>query len=152
MKLRVCLFALAFSLAAVCNSSAAPLAYGNYYDESATMFCSSAATCQLVFGQTPSDKLVMIRNVNCAIRSGIPVNSGYLLISTTVGGATISRWLPLPIPSPIVAGNSYATNLESGGRLLIGPGRFPTLSFNATAATDISLICTISGDLIAPVQ
>jgi hypothetical protein len=114
MKFRAFLFAFTgFALIPSGSSSAAPLVYGNYYDETAQVTCSSNSFCRLNFSQSPTDKLVMIRKLNCAVNSTNSLAEGYLYISTTNGGPQIQRNLPLPIPPAPLIGGTYWTNLES---------------------------------------
>lgn len=152
MQLRLSQIALALiGLMIGGSSSAAPLSYGAYYDETGVSNCG-ASLCRLNFSQTPTDKLVMVRKVNCAITSSSPVYQGFLFIATTNGGAAISRNLPLPIAAPIaISGGNYATNLESDIHWLIGQGRFPGLAFVTSVTANIGVSCTITGDLIDPI-
>lgn len=153
MKVRALLLTLAgFILITGGSSSAASLAYGNYYDETVSERCENAYLCQLNFSQTPTDRLVMIRKVNCQIHSTSPVEQGFLGIGTAYGGGGgIRRYLPLPIPSP-VAGSSYQTNFESDSHWLVGQGRFPFIQMNSVPRGTYSILCTITGDLVAPIQ
>lgn len=151
MQFRAFLVALAGVSFVTGSSSAAPLRYGSYYDESAEVDCTSASICQLFLGQTPTDKLVMFRKVNCSITSSSPVISGHLGI-TKSNGDVIPRFIPLPVPSP-VAGTTYQTNFESDIHWLVGQGRFPFIDFfTLVAANRFYFACTITGDLVDPIQ
>ncbi|MBR0721182.1 hypothetical protein JQ612_18585 [Bradyrhizobium manausense] len=152
MQLHVLLFALAgFALVTGGNSSAAPVRYGNYYDETADVFCSTVTTCRLNFSQTPTDKLVMLRKLNCNISTTSTLFQALLHIATTNGGLGIARSLPLPVPGPIAVGTATTTNFESDIHWLIGQGRFPYVDFDIAAQANIIVNCTMTGDLIDPI-
>lgn len=152
MKFRALLLALAgFTVVTGGSSSAAPLTYGSYYDETMQLYCNTGTVCRINFGQTPADKLLMIRKINCQLQTSVRVTQGNLFIATTNGGQEIQRSLPLPIPSP-VAGSTYVTNFESDAHWLVGQGRFPYLYFYANGLTDWNTWCTITGDLVTPIQ
>ncbi|MGY8711090.1 hypothetical protein RAD16_35630 [Bradyrhizobium sp. 18BD] len=152
MKFRVLQVALAgLALITGGSASAAPLVYGAYYDETNGRTCSATSNCRLDFSQSPTNKLVLFRKVNCYISSTSPLYAGILGIATTFGGDPIYRFLPLPIPAPLYVGSHYYTNFEADIRWLMGQGRFPYLEFVATSAT-FNISCTIVGDLIDPVS
>jgi hypothetical protein len=153
MQFRVLIFALAgFALISGGRSSAAPLVYGTYYDETVQFGCGSP-NCQLTFSQTPTDKLLMVRKINCyAYGAGAPAVA-WLAIATTFGGGQIQRTLPLPISSVTLGGASYAS-VAADIHWLVGQGRFPFITFilPAVASPNSSMSCTIVGDLLDPIQ
>lgn len=137
-----------------CGASAAPLSYGDYYDESASSVnCSGNNTCRVNFSQTPADKLVMIRKLNCGIGSSTPVSQGFLLIATTNGGSFVSRNMPLPIPSVTsTIGGNYYVNFDAEIHWLIGQGRFPVVQIQTYGPSSVQMNCTLTGDLVDPIQ
>lgn len=153
MRFRVLQVALAgLALVTGGSASAAPLVYGAYYDETNGRTCNATGSCRLDFSQSPTNKLVMFRKVNCYIFSTGPLYSGILAIATTFGGDPIQRFLPLPIPASVYAGSNYYTNFEADIHWLMGQGRFPYLQFASTSASaNFNISCTIVGDLIDPI-
>ncbi|HEV2159480.1 hypothetical protein [Bradyrhizobium sp.] len=137
-----------------CGASAAPLSYGGYYDETAgSLNCAGGNTCRVNFSQTPADKLVGIRKLNCAIGSTTPVTQGFLFAATTNGGPPLPRQLPLPIPSVASAiGGNYYVNFEADAHWLIGQGRFPFVQIQTFGSSTVQMNCTVTGDLVDPIQ
>lgn len=136
------------------GASAAPLSYGGYYDETiGNIVCSAGTICRVNFSQTPANKLVMIRKLNCAISATTPVIEGYLMVATTNGGGSIGRNVPLPIPSVTsMIGNAHFVNFEADIHWLIGQGRFPFVQITTYLNSDAQLKCTLTGDLVDPIQ
>lgn len=137
------------------GASAAPLAYGNYYDETASVVCGGGVnSCALYFSRTPLDKLVMVRQLKCYITSGTPATAAFLNIATAANGVgTIARNLPLPIPANIQQiGGGYNTSIDTDIHWLIGQGRFPWFYVQTFGPTTIGVNCTIVGDLIDPIS
>ena len=137
------------------GASAAPLSYGEYYDETASNLvgCSAGNPCRINFSQTPADKLVMIRKLNCAIAATAPVAQGFLNVATTNGGGSLGRNVPLPIPSVTsTIGGTYFVNFEADIHWLIGQGRFPFVQITPSSQSTAQMNCTVTGDLVNPIQ
>ena len=85
---------IAAALVSASQSHAAPLSYGNYYDETVPLSeCLSGAgtSCQINFSQTPTNKLVLVTTVSCHMTSSKQPYEAFLAIATTYGGSTIGR-------------------------------------------------------------
>ncbi|MBR0686240.1 hypothetical protein JQ594_09970 [Bradyrhizobium manausense] len=155
MKRRALMLALAgFTLAPTVNSSAAPLSYGTYYDETvAAPTCISTTFCPVYFSQTPADKLLMVRKINCIFSSPNPTQQAVLEIATQLHGSPIQRFLTLPMPQAQVSGGVYTTSVESQPDWLVGQSRFPFIVASTIASSNyINASCTLRGDLIDPIQ
>ncbi|MGY8705400.1 hypothetical protein RAD16_06600 [Bradyrhizobium sp. 18BD] len=155
MKRIALLIALAgFTLVPAVSSSAAPLTYGTYYDETVSSgMCFSTTSCNVYFSETPADKLLMIRKINCVFGGSIPAQQALLYIATQFHGAPIQRFLPLPMPPAQVSGGINTTSVESQVDWLVGQSRFPFVVVSTiTSASNMNASCTLRGELIDPVQ
>jgi hypothetical protein len=88
---------IALTLAVGSQAKAAPLTYGTYYEDTESTSCTSVPTCRLNFQEFPTDNLVMINKLNCAISATSELGSLTLNIATTLGGANVGgaafyRW------------------------------------------------------------
>jgi hypothetical protein len=144
--------ALAFAVGS--QAKATPLTYGTYYEDSEAVNCSGSTACRLNFSQFPSDNLVLINKLNCSIASTAELNQFVLEISATSGGGPVAgnRILPLGLPNPAIINSSYYYNFQQDAQYLIGQGRFPYLLASTASSTGISMVCTIVGTLVTPIQ
>jgi hypothetical protein len=133
------------------QANAAPLAYGTYYDET-VQGCVNGTSCRVNFSQLPADKLLMVGKINCQIVSGQPIESASFLISATSGGGPLQRQAPIAVTPSQLIGGSYFTNFREDTHFLVGQGRFPYVSVNASASTGYFSTCTLVGDLVTPIQ
>jgi hypothetical protein len=135
----------------------APLSYGTYYDETTSLACGFGQFCRLEFGQTPSDKLVMVRKLQCVINSSSPLSTVHLYIATSPGGSFLVRYLPLQF-SPLQPGTTaqsdgfYRYAVDTSTQWLVGQSRYPVVfaSLALGSSGTMSSECTIVGDLVTP--
>lgn len=154
MKRRALLIALAgFTLVPAANSSAAPLSYGTYYDETVSApTCVSTSVCSVYFSVTPADKLLMIKKINCTFNTPSAVQVAVLEIATTSHGSALQRVFPLPMPPAQNASGNYYTSLESQPDWLVGQSRFPFILFSTiTSSNFMNGTCTLRGELVDPI-
>ncbi|HEV2156318.1 hypothetical protein [Bradyrhizobium sp.] len=152
------LFARVAQLAAIgaalfCGSqaNAGPTIYGTYYDETAANL-SCTTNCTVNFSQLPSDKLLLVRKLNCFMSSqGRPVQAQFFVSD---GTGPMPRHFSIPLPaSPAPASNGfYYTTVDMDPEWLIGPGRFPYVSVSALPSGTLTVDCTLRGDLYLPIQ
>lgn len=152
MKVHVWIFALALVLGTKAN--AAPTIYGNYYDETAYVTCDSNVGCRASFSQTPPDKLIEITNVACYGNTSKQLVLLTLGVAATAGGFGLQRQFPLQLPPPYVYNSlNIVVSINQPVRFLVGPGRFPFISFSAfESITVTSGFCEIVGNVVAPIQ
>jgi hypothetical protein len=142
---------LALGLTIGSQANAAPLAYGTYYDEKVNIDCSGSPACRVHFEQLPADKLLMVQKIHCTVISFQPMIQGFLLISATLGGANLQRWIPLSLPPAQLISGSYYTNFREDTQFLIGSGRFPFIHLFAATTNSFDGSCTIIGELVNPI-
>jgi hypothetical protein len=136
--------------------SATPLSYGNYYDEYAVALCGSTLSCKVSFGQTPSDKLVLVRKIHCRFNSAQPLSFITFNIGAISGNNALPRRLPLQF-FPVHAGAAaqsdgyFRYTVDMTTQFLVGQGRFPYVESTGTAVAVTSGECTLIGDLVAPI-
>jgi hypothetical protein len=147
---------VALALAVGGQAKAANLTYGTYYEDTETTSCSATTNCRLNFLQFPTNNLVMINKLNCAISATSELGSLTLDIAAVSGGSPVAggRFLPLGLPNPTFISNTYLYNFQQDAQYLIGQARFPYLapvaSLGGTSTTAMS--CTIVGTLVTPIQ
>jgi hypothetical protein len=148
---------VALALVIGSHVKAANLTYGTYYEDTETNACVNAASCRLNFLQFPTDNLVMINKLNCAISATSELGSLSLNIAATSGGPSIAggRFIPLGLPNPTFTSNTYLYNFQQDAQYLIGQGRFPYIfapvaSIGGTSTTTMS--CTMVGTPVTPIQ
>lgn len=146
---------VAAALVLATQSHAGPIVYGTYYEDTLPgNECVTGAgnTCQLYFSQTPSNKLVLVRNLSCYQSSTKQPYAAAINVSASLGGASLGRAQWIPYSPPLVSSLSlYAGVFQSDIRLLIGQGRFPMIQvfYNGTSSV-ATLVCSISGELVDP--
>lgn len=152
-------FAKATTIAAALVSAsqihAAPLSYGTYYDETVPLSeCLSGAgtSCQINFSQTPTNKLVLVTTVSCHMTSSKQPYEAILTISPTYGGGSLGRAQYFDFNPPLASAiGFYAGSFTKSTQLLVGPGRYPFVSFSFNGnQSNGSASCTLVGQLIDP--
>ncbi len=144
---------VALGLAISNHADAAPLAYGTYYDETVAATCANNnSSCRANFSQLPADKLVMVGKINCAAVSSQPIEQTFFLVSATLGAPGLSRNLPIAVPPSQLIQSRYYTSWETNTHFLVGSGRFPYVQIFTEVGFGLSLVCTMIGDLVTPIQ
>lgn len=90
--------------------------------------------------------------MNCSISAASPVIEAVLNIATTSGGSPIQRFLTLPFGPVQLNGSTNYYNFESDIHWLVGQSRFPFVQLAANGALSGAISCTLTGDLVTPMQ
>jgi hypothetical protein len=130
---------------------AGPIIYGTYYDETVFAVGCSGSVCRLNFSQLPSDKLLLVNNINCQFVANAQAVSFILGISATSGGAPFGRALLLPFPPVALINSYYTTTFSENTQWLIGQGRFPYVQGTFAAGLSGQMTCTLIGNLVTPI-
>jgi hypothetical protein len=139
------------------SSDSTPLAYGNYYDQtvdSLVCFTNPISICYLRFNQLPSNKLLLIRKIQCSFNSSGPFGHPTLYVGTSFGNNPITRHLPLQI---VELGNAvngvYRYSVDMTTQWLVGQGRYPYIEINLATAQPAAPGggCTLIGDILNPI-
>lgn len=142
---------LLFAVFSSAQVSAAPVVYGDYYDETINQGgACGGGFCYVKFSQTPSDKLVRITRVSCRIYSSAQPIALELGIATGTDPSVtkLSRFQFFGPPAPQFIGGAYVTLLNEETNFLIGQGRFPFVEIGLSSVN--SNTCTISGQIVNP--
>jgi hypothetical protein len=140
------------AVALLCGSqaNAGPTIYGTYYDETAVNL-SCTTNCNVNFSQLPSDKLIIVRKLNCLISSqGRPVQAQFFVSD---GVTTMARHFSIPLPAaPTPASNGYYyTTVDMNPEWLIGQARYPYVAVSTLPSGTLTVDCTLRGDLYLPI-
>ncbi|MBR0687474.1 hypothetical protein JQ594_16200 [Bradyrhizobium manausense] len=133
---------------------AAPTSYGTYYDDYSVSVstCLSSAGCRVNFSQLPSDKLTLVRKVNCKIRSTEQVFVARLSVSAANGGVSLGRFADLPTPAANLINTFYYMSIDTDPQWLIGQSRFPYVEVQTIGLSDTTMVCNFVGELVTPIQ
>ncbi len=146
---RLLLAVVAITLWSHAGRADGPVRYGTYYEDSGTNFSCSGLFCRLNLAQTPSDQILMIKSVNCFVKSSQPLRSLQIAVTPTLGGLS-SRNRYLPFNANLPGDGYYYYNVQQEVLFLIGASRFPFAAFDTTASASGFLKCTIAGELMNP--
>lgn len=141
-----------FTLAAVTDSSAAAHGAAITMMRPPPAFAAPVASVDSIFRKTPADWLLMVRRMNCSISAASPVIEAVLNIATTSGGSPIQRFLTLPFGPVQLNGSTNYYNFESDIHWLAGQSRFPFVQLAANGALSGAISCTLTGNLVTPMQ
>ena len=98
----------------------------------------------------------MVKTINCRSHSDKPIVYLTLWISATNQGAALGRYLQLPLPPPVSSSAApdgfFYTSVAANAEWLIGQGRFPFAEVVLSSSGSASLDCTLTGELIDPIQ
>lgn len=138
------------------QAPATPVLYGNHYDETSTNAANCGNLgCTLYFSQLPSNKLTLVHRVTCRFKTTSPVIVADLQISATSGGGPLPRYVQLTLnqsaSSPV--GGVYYTTVDTDPEFLMGQSRYPYVAIATAAGSNFfDIDCTLSGELITPIQ
>lgn len=144
----------AIALSGVC-AHATPVLYGTFYDETPGLkACPATTFCRQNFAQLSSVKLTLGMRLHCRIDTTSPVILATLGVSATDGGTPLGRYVQLTINRPpgTLSGYYYAT-VDTEPRFLMGQSRYPFVEvITDSTSTNIFVDCTLSGQLVDPIQ
>jgi hypothetical protein len=137
---------IALGLAFAPLASSAPLiSQGAYVETKQTVAnaCLAKTFCQISFTAIPAGKTLIVRDVSCSLTTGGSPPPVVLVVAL----AASSRFIHLlPIFLGTVSGrNYYAVNTSVF--VPFTPGQIPSLSFQASPASQMAMLCTIAGEL-----
>ncbi|MBR0834388.1 hypothetical protein JQ612_14445 [Bradyrhizobium manausense] len=143
---------IASSLVIATQAPATQTLYGTHYDETISHSCFATTYCQVLFSQLPSDKLTLVHRATCRFTTTVPVYVSNLQVSATTNGATLGRYVQLTLNTPGPVGGSYFTTVDVDPEFLMGPSRYPYVEAYTSTNSTIFIECTLSGELVTPIQ
>jgi hypothetical protein len=127
------------------GANAAQTVYGNWYEDNASINCSTpVAQCSLYFSATPD--VVRIKRLSCYVDTAALVRRARLAVATTSGGLS-TRTVFFEITSMPASASQHYYQANQEVDFTVGSGRFPFILFASDGATVTWTVeCIISGD------
>lgn len=102
----------------------------------------------------PSNKLTLVHRVTCRFTTTSPVIVASLQVSSTTNGAALERYVQLTLnQSASSPADIYCyTSVDTDPEFLMGQSRYPFVDVFTVSSSHIYIDCTLSGELITPIQ
>jgi hypothetical protein len=131
---------LLLSLLLISSGHAQIIAEG-FYNENRWNICQDASQCKVAFATVPADKVLIIGHVSCHINTGkVPI------MTLQIAGAGIADTYLKPLEIGATSTKRFIQSSDQLTVIVLG-GKAPTIDLNFSGKNNVSVLCTIAGQL-----